>query len=134
MLAKIVHAGAVLPSFELAAKTLRLLAEVSISGRHVGRLTETIGAELVAKRDEQAEAHRTRKLDAQVPNVPSAVAVEVDGGRYQRRAEGQGCGCETRSGARTRSLAWSRSKVKPPTPTRNRNRPIASSTASTSGT
>jgi hypothetical protein len=28
----------------------------------------------------------------QVKNVPSVVAVEVDGGRYRRRAEGQGCG------------------------------------------
>lgn len=65
---------------------------MSISGRHVGRLTEVIGAELVAKRDEQAEAHRTRKLEAQVPNAPNVVAVEVDGGRYQRRAEGRGCG------------------------------------------
>jgi hypothetical protein len=92
VLAKIAHAGAVLPSFELAAKTLRLLAEVSISGRHVGRLTETIGAELVATRDERAEAHRLRKLEARVPNTPSVVAVEIDGGRYQRRAEGQGCG------------------------------------------
>jgi hypothetical protein len=47
---------------------------------------------LIAERDERAEAHRTRKLDAQVPNAPRAVAVEVDGGRYQRRVEGQGCG------------------------------------------
>jgi hypothetical protein len=45
VLAKIVHAGAMLPSFDVAAKTLRLLADVSISGRHVGRLTEAIGAE-----------------------------------------------------------------------------------------
>lgn len=81
-----------LPSFELAAKTLRLLADLSISGRHVGRLTEAIGAELVAERDERAEAHRTRKLEPQVPNTPSVVAVEVDGGRYQRRTEGRGCG------------------------------------------
>ena len=92
VLAKIVHAGATLSSFELAAKTLRLLADLAISGRHVGRLTEAIGAELLATRDTHAEAHRTRKLDAQVPNTPSVVAVEVDGGRYQRRAEGQGCG------------------------------------------
>lgn len=92
VLAKIVHAGATLPSFELAAKALQLLADVAISGRHVGRLTEVIGAELVATRDAQAEAHRLRKLGAHVPNVPSAVAVEVDGGRYQRRAEGRGCG------------------------------------------
>lgn len=92
MLAKVVHAGAVLPSFELAAKTLRFLADVSISGRHVGRLTEAVGAGLVAERDERAEAHRTRRLGPQVPNAPSAVAVEVDGGRYQRRTEGRGCG------------------------------------------
>lgn len=92
MLAQIVHAGAVLPSFELAAKTLRLLAGVSISGRHVGRLTEAIGAELVSRRDKQAEAHRLRKLDTQVLNTPAVVAVEIDGGRYQRRAEGCGCG------------------------------------------
>jgi hypothetical protein len=92
VLAKIVHAGAVLPSFELAAKTLRLLTGISASGRHVGRLTEAIGAELVAQCDARAEAHRTRKLDVRVPNTPGVVAVEVDGGRYQRRAEGQGCG------------------------------------------
>jgi hypothetical protein len=92
VLAKIVHAGATLPSFELAAKALRLLADITISGRHVGRLTEAIGAELVATRDGQAEAHRTRQLRARVPNSPSVVAIEVDGGRYQRRAEGQGCG------------------------------------------
>jgi hypothetical protein len=103
VLAKIAHAGATLPSFELAAKTLRLLAEVSISGRHVGRLTEAIGAELVAKRDEQAEAHRTRQLRVQIPNVPSVVAVEVDGGRYQRRAEGRGCGA--------RDPQWGEDKV-----------------------
>jgi hypothetical protein len=76
----------------LAAKTLRLLADISISGRHVGRLTEAVGAELVARRDELAEAHRTRQLQPQVPNTPSVVAVEVDGGRYQCRAEGLGCG------------------------------------------
>lgn len=76
----------------MAANTLGLLADISISGRHVGRLTEAVGAELVARRDEHAEAHRTRKLEAQVPNVPGVVAVEVDGGRYQRRAEGLGCG------------------------------------------
>jgi hypothetical protein len=92
VLAKIVHAGATLPSFDLAAKTLRLLADVSATDRHVGRMTEAIGAELVARRDEYAEAHRLRKLEAQVPNRPGVVAVEVDGGRYQRRAEGLGCG------------------------------------------
>ena len=95
MLAKVVHAGAALPSFELAARTLRLLADISISGRHVGRLTELVGAEMVTRRDDQAEQHRTRQLGACVPNTPAVVAVEVDGGRYQRRAEGQGCGARS---------------------------------------
>jgi hypothetical protein len=85
----------VLPSFALAARTLRLLADVSISGRHVGRLTEAIGAELVATRDEQAEARRLRQLGARVPHTPDVVAVEVDGGRYQRRVEGHGCGARS---------------------------------------
>ncbi|MBN9123093.1 MAG: LysR family transcriptional regulator [Planctomycetes bacterium] len=79
------------------------MADISISGRHVGRLTEAIGAELAARRDEQAEAHRVRKLEAQVPNAPAVVAVEVDGGRYQRRAEGHGCGA--------RSPQWREDKV-----------------------
>ena len=103
MLAKVVHAGAALPSFELAARTLRLLADISISGRHVGRLTELVGAEMVTRRDDQAEQHRTRQLGACVPNTPAVVAVEVDGGRYQRRAEGQGCGA--------RSPQWREDKV-----------------------
>ncbi|MDY3553317.1 LysR family transcriptional regulator [Gemmata sp. JC717] len=87
----------------MAARTLRLLADVSISGRHVGRLTEAVGAELVATRDEQAEAHRRRTLDARVPNTPDVVAVEVDGGRYQCRARGHGCGA--------RSPQWREDKV-----------------------
>ena len=87
-----IHAGAALLSFELAAKTLFALADLSVSGRHVGRLTEAIGAELVAARDARAEQHRQRKLEAQVANVPSVVVVEVDGGRYQQRADGSGPG------------------------------------------
>jgi hypothetical protein len=79
------------------------LADVPISGRHVGRLTEAVGAELVVARDEQAEQHRTRTLAPRVPNTPGVVAVEVDGGRYQRRAEGLGCGA--------RSPQWREDKV-----------------------
>jgi hypothetical protein len=55
-------------------------------------MTEAIGSELVVERDQQAEAHRTRTLAACVPNPPSVVAVEVDGGRYQRRTDGLGRG------------------------------------------
>lgn len=131
VLAKVVHAGAALPSFESAAETLRLRADVSISGRHVGRLAELVGAEMVARRDEQAEQHHARKLAPRVPNAPAVVAVEVDGGRYQRRAEGQGCGARPPSGVRTRWPAWSRSGAAPTRPTRSPSRRPASSIAST---
>lgn len=66
-------------------------------------MTEATGAELVAERDTRAEAHRVRKLAPQVPNTPAVVAVEVDGGRYQRRAEGLGCGA--------RAPQWREDKV-----------------------
>jgi hypothetical protein len=85
-------AGAALKSFATAAQAMELLAGVKISARHIGRLTEEIGAELRRQRDERAESHRQRKLEPQVPNVPSLVAVEVDGGRLHTRAAGQGPG------------------------------------------
>jgi len=66
-------------------------------------LTEVVGTEMVAERDGQAEQHRTRKLAPRVPNTPAVVAVEVDGGRYQRRAEGLGCGA--------RAPQWREDKV-----------------------
>ena len=44
-------AGGSHPSFGLAAKMLGQLAEVTISGRQVGRITEEIGQEMAEKRD-----------------------------------------------------------------------------------
>src|SRR5581483_10016149 len=88
VLARVVRAGAVLPRFELASRAPRPPADASIGGRP----TEAVGAEPVARRGEQAERHRTRRLSPQVPDTPAAVVVEVDGGRHRRRAEGRGCG------------------------------------------
>ncbi len=128
VLAKIVHAGAARPSFVLAAKALRLLAGLSISGRHVGRLSEPVGAVPVAARDRHAEAHRTRKLEPQVPNAPEVVGAEVDGGRYQRRAEGHGCGARDPQW-REDKVAYLGAPARPTTRTRNPSRPRASRTA-----
>lgn len=90
--AKIVTAGVALKSFATAAKGLEVLAEVKISDRHVGRMTEEIGAELARQRDEQVEAHRHRRLKPRVETVPPLAVVEVDGGRVHTRAEGCGPG------------------------------------------
>jgi hypothetical protein len=88
-----VTAGAELKSFRLAQRMLAKLAEVTICERHVGRLTEEIGAELQALRDAQAAALPLHSLRAQQPGPsPAVVAVEVDGGRLHTRAAGQGPG------------------------------------------
>jgi hypothetical protein len=93
ILDKIGTAGAELKSFALAARMLAKLAEVTISERHVGRLTLTLGAELQAERDARAAALPPQTVREQQPGpAPAVVAVEVDGGRLHTRAEGQGRG------------------------------------------
>jgi hypothetical protein len=93
ILDKIVTAGAELKSFQLAARMLVKLAEVTVCERHVGRLTEAIGAELQALRDQRVAALPLHTLRDQQPGpAPPVVAVEVDGGRLHTRAEGRGRG------------------------------------------
>src|SRR5580693_2628917 len=53
VLKKIVEAAGEVKSHEKAAKVLRGVGEISISGRHVNRLTEEIGTELKEKRDRE---------------------------------------------------------------------------------
>ncbi len=92
ILHKIVEAGSQLKSFALAATMLERLAEVSICGRHVGRLTQLIGQELRAQRDRYAEdwLHH-RRTEPTVP-APTAVTVAIDGGRLMTREPGHGPG------------------------------------------
>ena len=83
MLANIVFAGGDAKSFGKGEAYLRRLAELDITGRHVGRLTEKIGMELARQRDEEVALYRRRELPAAVEVTPAAVVVEVDGGRVQ---------------------------------------------------
>jgi hypothetical protein len=93
ILLKVVEAGGHLKSFKLASVMLEHLAEVAISPRHVANLTEEIGEELQQARDQRVEdwLHHRRRKKPQGP-LPQAVAVGVDGGCIQTRAEGQGPG------------------------------------------
>jgi hypothetical protein len=92
VLKKIVLAGGRQPSFALAATMLKELAEISISGPHVRRITEQIGAELRRNRDAQTSSCATRTRAPQVANVPAVAVIEVDGGRLQVRAADAGRG------------------------------------------
>lgn len=92
MLANIIFAGGDAKSFGKGEAYLRRLAELDIAGRHVGRLTQKIGAELARKRDEEVALYRRRELPVAVEVTPAAVVVEVDGGRVQARTPASGLG------------------------------------------
>jgi hypothetical protein len=92
LLHKIVEAAGRLGSAAQAAIALRLLAKLDISVRHVTRLTNQIGTELAAQRDQEVEQQRRRQLPAAVATPPAVAVVEVDGGRLNTRQVGCGPG------------------------------------------
>ena len=63
---------------------------MQLTGRHVQRLTQEVGADLAQRRDEQAERYRRRDLPAAA--APPVAVVEVDGGRLGTRRSGAGPG------------------------------------------
>jgi hypothetical protein len=69
---------------------LEVAADVKLTGRHVQRLTQEVGADLARRRDEQAERYRRRELPS--PAAPPVAVVEVDGGRLGTRQTGAGPG------------------------------------------
>jgi hypothetical protein len=81
-----------LKSFDLAAAALAIAADVPITGRHVQRLTQEVGADLARQRDEQAARYRRRELPTRVAEPPPLAVVEVDGGRLGTRQAGAGPG------------------------------------------
>ena len=87
MLAKIEYAGGNEPSFERASGALAVLAEFSISAKHVQRITERLGAERAAQRDAEVAAFQAGRLRPTYPEPPSVVAIHLDAGKIQFRAE-----------------------------------------------
>jgi hypothetical protein len=92
VLNKIVQAAGQVKSHQLAAKVLDVVGEISISGRHINRLTEEIGTELKEKRDRETEDYVHHRRDQPSAVAPPLVAIALDGGRVMTRASGQGTG------------------------------------------
>jgi len=90
LLERIVALAGRLGSFEQVALALEVGADVKLTGRHVQRLTQEVGADLARRRDEQAQRYRRRDLPAAAP--PPVAVVEVDGGRLGTRQSGSGPG------------------------------------------
>lgn len=86
-------------SFAVASRVLKKVGDVAISGQHVRRLTEEIGHELIAQRDQRTEDHlHHRRVEPSEP-APAGAVVTVDGGRIQTRVPtaGQGPGVHEHS-------------------------------------
>lgn len=92
LLSRIVTLAGRLSSFEQVAVALEVAADVKVSGRHVQRLTQEVGADLARRRDEQTELYRRRQLSPQEKQPPAVAVVEVDGGRLGTRRSGAGPG------------------------------------------
>ncbi len=88
-LAKVVHAGSHAGSFRQAEEDLLALAELPVSSQRVRRVTERIGHERVAQRNEEVEHFLELPLPEQqrspTGQSPPVACVEMDGGRVQIR-------------------------------------------------
>jgi hypothetical protein len=98
LLRRLVTLAGKLSSAEQAAVALQVAADVSISGRHVQRLTREVGDDLTQRRDAQALLHRRRQLVSRVKEAPPLAVVEVDGGRLGTRQAGAGPGVHQKQG------------------------------------
>lgn len=103
LLAKIEYAGADSRSFDKAAESLVRLAELSISGMHVQRITERLGRERAAERDRQVEQFKAGQLSPAHAHPPAVAVAHVDAGKVQLRADDGGRG--------VRQPRWSDTKV-----------------------
>jgi hypothetical protein len=103
LLAKIEYAGADASSFDHAASSLRRLAELDISGKHVQRISERLGQERAGARDGQVEQFKTGQLSPAYAQAPAVAVVHVDAGKVQLRADDGGRG--------VRQPHWSDTKV-----------------------
>ena len=89
-MAKVIHAGsASTSSFDEASNHLRVLAEVDVSAKRIGRLVTRIGQERIAEIEQQSRQYQQLPLPARghspVELTPDLVCVQVDGGRLQIR-------------------------------------------------
>jgi hypothetical protein len=94
ILGKIVRAAARSGSFDDASESLADQAEVSISGRQLGRIAHEVGAQLQRGREQLVDEFQNHRAAPESPVAPRLAVVSVDGGRLQTRSDepGQGPG------------------------------------------
>jgi len=92
LLAKIEYAGANEGSFEQARRSLEVLGELSISTKHVWRITKRLGQERGQQRDAAVAAMQAGDMKPRHPEPPVVAAIHLDAGKIQLREAGGGAG------------------------------------------
>lgn len=92
ILKRVVEQGGNSTSFKEASKQFQRNLSVNIGPKETQRLTEQIGQQWSAARDEQVEQFKQGKLARLHGQAPQAAVVMVDGGRTQIRADEAGAG------------------------------------------
>jgi len=87
LIQKIEYAGGNEASFEQAGKALKVLAEFSISAKHIQRVTERLGGERCRERAAQVGALKSRDLRPVYKEPPAVAAIHLDAGKIQLREE-----------------------------------------------
>jgi hypothetical protein len=70
------------------------MSHVKICGRHLQRLVQEVGEDLIQQRDEQAVQRRRRTLESEAAEPPPVAVIEIDGGRLGTREPGVGPGVQ----------------------------------------
>ena len=94
-MSKAVSTSTAVKSFEEASRVLEILAELTVSSRHLQTLSLEIGGELVEEQEERTKAYRELPLNTPPTpaNSPIPLAVVMaDGGRMQTRKPDRGPG------------------------------------------
>ena len=105
---KAVHAATETKSFQSAEKMLDVIGEITISGRHIGRLAQEAGQRLITQQRQRAVQHQARQLPVEVKNRPDLAVVEMDGGRIRTRQPGQGSGTHLPAWKETKNALFMR--------------------------
>jgi len=87
LLEKVEYAGANEGSFEQACRSLEVLAELSISMKHVQRITERLGQERARQREAAVKALQAGTLQRVHVEPPMVAAIHLDAGKIQLRQE-----------------------------------------------
>ena len=92
LVAKIEYAGVNEESFEKAAQTLDRVGELSISVKHVQRISERLGGERAQQRDGEVERMKTGQLRPVYRQPPQVAAIHLDAGKIRLRGDDGGAG------------------------------------------